>query len=162
FHLHVVYMRPKKNEMPASPLQSMLETHYGSQVISWASRIEQDMRRAQRLNQGIVMIEDLAALDQYEATGSTQCDVEAIRRISERISTMPPRERKGLLVTSTQVLQRLQTGTEWRKLTIHRHFPSEGLDSKLGFLDFRRSRVERLIARGFTDTAAHDCEVNQC
>ena len=160
--LHVIYVCARRNEMPPTALESMLQTQYGSQVISWDSRVGRDLKRVQRINQGIVMCEDLCALERYELRGAKEAETEAIRRIRERVSSMPARERQGLLATGAAVVQRLKDQSEWRKLTIHRYFPSPGLDSKLGFLDFRRSRIERLIAQGFRDTSQHDCQANQC
>ncbi len=162
FHLHVIYMSAKKNEMPATALESMLQTLYGSQVINWTSRIDQDLERARRINQGIGMIEDLAALDKYEERGSQEPETEAIKRIRERVASMPMREKKGLQTAARQILRRREAGAEWKKLTIHRYFPTQGLDSTLGFLDFRRSRLESLIEQGFADTLKHDCQANRC
>jgi predicted acylesterase/phospholipase RssA len=162
YQFHVIYTCARRNEMPSTLLESMLQTHYGSQVISWDSRVGRDLKRVQRINQGIVMCEDLAALEGYEVCGAQEPETEAISRIRERVASMPVRERQGLLATGAAVVKRLQDRGEWRKMTIHRYFPSQGLDSKLGFLDFRRSRVERLIAQGFTDAANHDCQANQC
>jgi predicted acylesterase/phospholipase RssA len=162
FHLHIIYLCARKNHMPVSALESTLQMLYGTQVINWTSRIDQDLQRAQRINQGIVMIEDLAALHKYEAAGSQEPETEAIRRIRERVASMPQRERQGLLTTAARIMQRRQAKAEWQKLTIHRYFPPQGLDSMLGFLDYRRSRLDRLIEQGFTDTAAHDCQVNRC
>ena len=80
-------MCAKKNEMPATALDSVLQTLYGSQVTNWTSRVDQDLKRARRINQGIVMIEDLAALDRYEGEGSPEPETEAIKTIRERVAS---------------------------------------------------------------------------
>jgi predicted acylesterase/phospholipase RssA len=162
YHVHLVYVCAKRNEMPPSALANMLQTYYGSQIISWTSRIERDLKRAHRINRGVVMVEDLAALERFEAPGSQEPETEAIRTIRERVASMPARERQGLLATCSQVVNRLRTAREWKKLTIHRYFPSQGLDSNIGFMDFRRDRLTDLMDHGFADTVAHDCTENRC
>jgi predicted acylesterase/phospholipase RssA len=162
FYLHLVYMSARKNEMPRSALANMLQTYYGSHIISWTSRINQDLKRARRINRGIVMIEDLAALERFEEPGSQEPETEAIRTIRERVASMPARERQGLLATCSQVAKRVQTAREWKKVTVHRYFPSLGLDSKIGFMDFRGHRINALMSQGFADTVAHDCAANRC
>jgi predicted acylesterase/phospholipase RssA len=162
YHLHVIYLCAKRNEMPPSALANMLQTYYGSHIISWTSRIDNDLKRAHRINRGIVMVEDLAALQRFEAPGSQEPETETIRTIRERVASMPPRERQGLLALCSEVVNRIQTAREWKKVTIHRHFPSQGLDSSIGFMDFRRDRISALMKQGFADTVAHDCTENRC
>lgn len=162
FHLHVVYMSAKENEMPASALESILRTLYGSQVIDWTSRIEQDLDRARGINEGLSMLEDLAALDEYEEGGSQEGETEAIRKMRERVAALPGREKKGLQTAARIILRRRAEKEEWKKLTIHRYFPTQGLDNMFGFLDFRRSRIENLIEQGYLDTVGHDCRANGC
>ena len=70
----MIYMSAKRNEIQAMALDSMLQTFYKSRVINWTSRIDQDLERARNINQGIVMIEDLAALDRHENGESQECD----------------------------------------------------------------------------------------
>ncbi len=49
-----------------------------------------------------------------------------------------------------------------RLLTIHRHQPRRPLGRLSGMLDFSLEHVDELIARGYEDTSAHNCEINEC
>lgn len=138
--LHVIYMNTEVEKMPIDALQSTLQTLYRTQIISWASAVNQDIQRSGLLNKGIELLRD-----------------------PERIKEgLPNSELKVVLESAEALLDRMKEGNPYRPLTIHRYFPPDGLDGALGFLDVRRSRFERLIDEGFHNTVAHDCKVNEC
>ena len=138
--LHVIYMNTEVEKMPIDALQSTLQTLYRTQIISWASAVNQDILRSSLLNRGIELLRDP-------------------ERVKEGLSG---RELKVALESAEALLERLKEGNPYRLLTIHRYFPPDGLDGALGFLDVRRRRFERLIDEGFHNTVAHDCATNQC
>lgn len=138
--LHVIYMNTDVEKMPIDALQSTLQTLYRTQIINWASMVNQDIERSGLLNKGIELLRDP-------------------ERIKEGLDD---RELKVVLESAEALLERMKEGHPYRPLTIHRYFPPDGLDGALGFLDVRRGRFERLIDEGFHNTVSHDCKVNQC
>ena len=52
--------------------------------------------------------------------------------------------------------------TPFRQLSIHLYHPHEDLGGSLGLLNFDRSHVIGLIAKGYADAVAHDCQSSGC
>jgi predicted acylesterase/phospholipase RssA len=53
--------------------------------------------------------------------------------------------------------------SDLRKVAIHRYHPRDDVGSGiLGWLDFGRDRIAKLIERGFEDTVTHDCYRSGC
>ena len=183
--LHVVYMNTEVEKMPIDALQNTLKTLYRTQIISWASTVNQDIERAGLLNRGLEYVRGLdhlrsveAARDRLLAKGKqkklTKADEaelakvekelggEQLEAVRESVKKMPKKELSRILQAAQSIVERMNEGHPYKTLTIHRYFPPDGLDGALGFLDVRRERFERLIEQGFSDTVAHDCETNGC
>ncbi|MEM1205170.1 MAG: patatin-like phospholipase family protein [Acidobacteriota bacterium] len=137
--LHVIYMNTDVKNMPLDDVPSTLETLYRTQIIAWASAVDRDIDRVEMYNK-------------LYAIGD-----EAMDKIRQ-----DPHLEDALKVIVEKVRQQKEAGRTYRKITVHRYFPPDGLDGALGFLDLRRSRIERLIDEGFHNTVYHDCKANSC
>ncbi len=158
FVLHVVYMSGEVEKSSVS--QGTLQTLFRSQAIHWGSTIDQDIEYARTLNQGLsLFIDRLIALGKQSGTDLLEAEVVAIR---ESVNARSTAEGKALLETAERILQRREVGRPYKQLTIHRYFPRKGLGGVLGFVDVRRSTLEKLIQQGFEDTIEHDCAANRC
>ncbi len=183
--LHVIYMNTEVEKMPIDALQNTLKTLYRTQIISWASTVNQDIERAGLLNRGLEYVEGLDDLRRTQATrdrlqekrqeqaleeGDERCLEEAeeelagdrLQKMKQTVDKMPRKELSRILQAAQAIVERMNEGHPYRPLTIHRYFPPDGLDGALGFLDVRRERFERLIDEGFNNTVHHDCETNKC
>ena len=49
-----------------------------------------------------------------------------------------------------------------RDLVIHKYRPSVPIGGPLGFIDFARAHIDRLMALGYEDAEQHDCELAGC
>ena len=184
--LHVIYMNTDVEKMPIAALQSTLQTLYRTQIISWANAVNQDIERAGLLNQGLDYVRNVGNLDLLakkealedkkrsakletdEATELKSLERELagtepeLKSLREKLKKLSDNQLRSILQAAESLVDRLTAGHPYKQLTIHRYFPPDGLDGALGFLDVRRSRFERLIAEGFTDTVYHDCRANRC
>ncbi len=183
--LHVIYMNTEVEKMPIDALQNTLKTLYRTQIISWASTVNQDIERAGLLNRGLDYVQGLDHLRQAEAARDRLLDkreakaLEAgeerelasvqeelagdeLQAMQEAVKKMPKKELSRILQAAQSIVERMNEGHPYKTLTIHRYFPPDGLDGALGFLDVRRERFERLIDEGFNNTVHHDCKTNKC
>lgn len=132
--LHVVYHDPDVNSIPLTAIQSLPETAIRMQQISWAKTVNQDIKRAERINDGL-------------------------RAILERARGTSPEGLNDFLEAADEIRSRLLgKDRPLRLLTIHRHRPRDPLSRGLEFMNFHRDHVEALIERGFEDAVHHDHE----
>lgn len=139
--LHVVYLDPDVSRIPNAALQSTLSTAYRQQVIAWAKAMNDDLDDAAAVNRVIELKERLA---RGEDPGPPDPDLEArgIASLLERLERREP---------------------PYRKLTIHRYHPRDDLTGgPLGLLRLEGAFLRRLIDRGWSDAAEHDCGVSGC
>jgi hypothetical protein len=62
-----------------------------------------------------------------------------------------------------KVIEQVTGVSDPRPVSIHRYHPRDDLGGGiLGWLDFSRERVQRLIDRGFRDAVGHDCDRSGC
>jgi predicted acylesterase/phospholipase RssA len=136
--LHVIYMDPDPENIPLRRLQNTLETFDRLYTIMLATKMNEDIETASWINQGI----------------------QAVRRMAHGKVTDSD---VGLFVrVAGQIEDRVKAGGKYRELTIHRYHPQDDLGGAVGMLDFSESAVQRLINRGFSDAAHHDCHAAKC
>ena len=105
------------------------------------------------------MVDKVIALGKMAGAELLAAEVEAIR---ESVNARSAAEGKALLETTEKIMQSRERDTPFKQLTIHRYFPRKALGGILGFVDVRRSTLEKLIQQGFEDTVGHDCAANDC
>lgn len=137
-HIHLVYLDPSIENVPLAETQTTLNTMQRMLYIAWAATIERDIRDAERINQTI----DLW-LRARAAGGATAVGAAAFGRTAE-------------------ILRDLDRGRRLRRISIHRYRPRRVLGGVLGMLNFAADQTRELIARGFADAVAHDCEREGC
>ncbi|MCZ6632293.1 MAG: hypothetical protein O7G87_02745, partial [bacterium] len=49
-----------------------------------------------------------------------------------------------------------------RRITLHNYYPRRELGGYVGFLDFKRDRIRKLIELGYDDTIEHNCSTMGC
>lgn len=138
--LHVIYMDPDVENIPLRKLQSTIDTLDRVYVINFAAKMNQDIKSALWINEGL----------------------EAIERANEGSLVSGP-EMQAFIRVANQIQQRIKEGAPYKKLTIHRYHPHDDLGGgTLGLLNFNRDRMAALIERGFNDTLNHDCVISRC
>ncbi len=184
--LHVIYMNTDVDKMPIAALQSTMQTLYRTQIISWANAVNQDIEKAGLLNQGLDYIENIGDLnlldkltelerrkkdeklsdDEAEELRITKRQLEGkvgeLKDLQETLGKLSPNQLRNILQSAKPLVDRMETKNPYKRVTVHRYFPPDGLDGALGFLDVRRQRFERLIEEGFNNTVHHDCKTNGC
>jgi predicted acylesterase/phospholipase RssA len=134
--LHVIYLDPDVQNIPDQALESTLDTLYRVFVIGWAARVNEGIDAVERINQQLVVLEQLA-----------------------RKANLSRQDLKPLLLTlvpSNRIKEQII------KITLHRYHPRDDLSGPIGLLDLNRQRLERLIERGFNDAVKHDCDDSRC
>ena len=137
--LHVVYLDPDVSSIPIHYLGNLLSTLYRTQVINWASTVNESIKEAQGINDALKI---LRGFDQEEA----------VSRINA----------KGVVQALAKFGKRLENLANYRMLRIHRYHPRDELGGPLSLLNTRRARLEYLIERGFHDAVLHDCIESGC
>jgi len=137
--LHVIYLDPDVSSIPLHYLGNLLSTLYRTQVINWASTVNESIKEAEGINDALKI---LRGLDQED--------------VGSRINA------KGVVQALSKFGERLEKLADYRMLVIHRYHPRDELGGPLSLLNFRRSRIEYLIERGFHDAVGHNCIASQC
>ena len=137
--LHIIYLDPDVGSIPVHYLGNLLSTLYRTQVINWASTVNESIRESAGINDALKILK----MSQQEADVST---VDA----------------KGVVQALAKFGKHLEKLARYRMLTIHRYHPRDELGGPLSLLNFRRARIEYLIERGFHDAVGHDCTVSKC
>ena len=135
--LHVVYLDPDVSSIPLHYLGNLLSTLYRTQVINWASTVNESIKEAEGINDALTILR-----------GSE----DAVSRINA----------KGVVQALAKFGKRLENLADYRMLKIHRYHPRDELGGPLSLLNFRRARIEYLIERGFHDAVLHDCVESGC
>jgi hypothetical protein len=137
--LHVIYLDPDVSSIPLHYLGNLLSTLYRTQVINWASTVNESIREAEGINDALQILN--AAQQEQPVAGI---------------------DAKGVVQTLAKFGKQLENLANYRLLTIHRYHPRDELGGPLSLLNFRRSRIEYLIERGFHDAVSHDCVASKC
>lgn len=136
--LHVIFLDPLIENIPLPRLPSSIDTFTRLFAIIWSSRLANDLRRA---------------------TGITQ----TLLKLQESSSETWEREEVGdFLEAGHRILNRMQSGREYRPLTIHIYRPATDLGGGAGLLDFSAQRIDSLISLGYQDAVNHDCLASGC
>lgn len=137
--LHIIYLDPDVSSIPLHYLGNLLSTLYRTQVINWAATVNESIREAEGINDALKI---LKAAEQEQPVASINA--------------------KGVVQTLAKFGKQLERLANYRRLTIHRYHPRDELGGPLSLLNFRRSRIEYLIERGFHDAVGHDCVASKC
>ncbi len=145
--IHVVYLEPKLEKLPAGYLPNMLDTLNRFLLVASSAVVNGDISELAAVNRQVATAKRLEPLVQHLRKNKTDRDRlqkivpdEAIKRTGKFIDGLAHR----------------------KEIALHRHFPSKSLGGVLGLLDFRRSRMARLVDMGYDDTVKHDCVKNRC
>ncbi|HEY8022169.1 MAG TPA: patatin-like phospholipase family protein [Thermoanaerobaculia bacterium] len=130
--LHVVYLDPDILHIPLSDLRTTMGTLQRVMAIATAENFNHDTEQARRVNQGLEALEQAAP------------------------------GLRPLIEAASQTVRQKDRAEPYRQLTIHRYHPHVLLGGPLGFLDFRRDTLKRLIEDGYRDAIAHDCAASKC
>lgn len=138
--LHVIYMDPDVKNIPLRALHSTLHALDRVMAISSANKVEEDVETAAWINAGLEVIERTA-----RGQALSNADMVAFIRVAG------------------QIYDRIEAGSPYKKLTVHRYHPHDDLGSgSLALLNFNRDRIDSLIKRGFSDAVNHDCGASHC
>jgi predicted acylesterase/phospholipase RssA len=137
--LHVIYLDPDVSSIPIHYLSNILSTLYRTQVINWASTVNEAIKQAQSVNDALTLLKK-----------------------AERDPGLEGVKPKGAIQALSKFGQNLKWAAHYQLLTIHRFHPRDELGGPLSLLDLRRERIEYLIERGFHDAVIHDCKVSKC
>ncbi len=137
--LHVIYLDPDVSSIPIHYLSNILSTLYRTQVINWATTVNQAIKKAESINEALKFISSLKQASDLER--------------------LDPRR---ALYALAQFAGSPEQVARYRMLTIHRYHPRDELGGPLSLLDLRRERIEYLIERGFHDAVTHDCNTSHC
>jgi len=136
-NLFVMYLDPDVRSLPLDTARSTLGAIHRLQQISWAAVVNSDIEKAAAVNRGLELLERLERGDEIDPQAGD----------------------------FAHMLHRLAWNRRrpYRPLTVHRFHPHEDLaGGATGLLDFDRARIDDLIARGYADGEAHDCEKAGC
>jgi predicted acylesterase/phospholipase RssA len=137
--LHVIYLDPDVSTVPIGETPNTLDTFSRAYQILLATMIEEDIETARWINQGLDVVDRAAAGAEPESEDA-----------------------KRFLRVASQISARIENGSPYRRLTIHRYNPAEDLGGMLGMLDFRPEKIRRMIERGLEAVLRHDCATSRC
>ncbi len=136
--LHVVYLDPDVRDIPIGAFDSILDTMYRLSIITWAARLDVDIREVRHRNK---ILAHGGRLRRALANGAV---------------------RRSLEAAGVSFEEQLASSAAWRPLTVHRYHPRDDLGGPLGLLNVGVDRLRGLIARGAEDAARHDCASSGC
>ena len=136
--IHVIYLDPDPANVPIHRLQSTIEVIDRLFVILRATIYHRDIVFAERVNDGLALLEQADSTD------------------------LPAPALRGFIRSVAAIKSRLDTGRPYRKIRIHRYHPSDDLGGVAGLLNFDRDQIEQLIDRGYEDAVTHDCTQSGC
>ncbi|HVF43014.1 MAG TPA: patatin-like phospholipase family protein [Pyrinomonadaceae bacterium] len=144
--MHIIYLDPDVDSIPIHYLSNVLSTLYRTQVINWASVLNDDISDAENINEALIAL-GLAGRD--EGGDGDEGGGGGV-------------EEKRVMKALAKFGRHLEKAARYKMLTIHRYHPRDELGGALSLLDLRRERIEYLVERGFRDAAGHDCNVSRC
>jgi NTE family protein len=105
------------------------------------------------------LIDTISRMFFIQSAASMNRDIQVADQINRGLAIS---ERGGTLPLDTVPPMGPSRWGRFRKLMVHRYSPRDPLDGILGFLNFDRNRMCRLIQEGFDDTTHHDCALRNC
>ena len=135
--LHVVYLDPQPRFIPLNGQPSTIDTLIRVYYLMLAAKINQDIETARSINAAI------AAIQQYEQAGQSSAS-----------------EARDYLRVADRMLK--SSGASYKRLVIHRYFPTAVLGGDTGMLDFRLNRIASIIEQAELSALVHDCTQNGC
>lgn len=145
--MHIIYLDPDVDSIPIHYLSNVLSTLYRTQIINWASVLNDDISDAENINEALIAL-GLAGPGADGAGGGGGAEV----RVDD----------KRVMMALANFGQHLENAARYKLVTIHRYHPRDELGGALSLLDLRRERIEYLVERGFRDAVGHDCKVSRC
>ena len=140
--LHVIYMDPDPKNIPIRALESTINALDRLMLITSAAKVGEDIETAAWINAGLEVVE------RFAGNGA---------------GTVSDTDLRDFIRVAGKIYERLQAGSPYKKLTIHRYHPKDDLGGgTLALLNFNREQVESLIKRGFTDAVNHNCITSHC
>ena len=143
--MHIIYLDPDVDSIPIHYLSNVLSTLYRTQIINWASVLNDDISDAENINEALVAL-GLAGREAEEVVDGDEVKV----------------DEKRVMMALAKFGRHLENAARYKMLTIHRYHPRDELGGALSLLDLRRERIEYLVERGFRDAVNHDCKVSRC
>ena len=134
--LHVVFMDPDTKDIPVRQLDNTFDVLDKLYHIMQAFAFKWDIGLARAVNRAVDFV-DRSDLDPSQSRGV----VDVFRA----------------LIWPTGAEE-----TPLRQTVIHLYHPRENLGGALGLLNFDRSQIMGLIAKGYADAVAHDCVASGC
>jgi hypothetical protein len=138
--LHVIFVDPRIDDVPLPILSNTLDSFYRLYVILVADNFRVDFGTTAMVNDAIRVLGAGITSDLLGSPGNPLGDASPFGR----------------------ALKRLQQGEPYRPLEIHKYRPRTTSGGAEDLLDFSIRNIDRLIAEGFNDTMAHDCEREGC
>jgi NTE family protein len=134
--LHAIYLDPRPQYIPLLGEPNTLDTMLRVYHVMLNTKINEDIKTARWINQGLSAISALRDLGTLSATQSTD-----LIRVAGKI---------------------LQPDVHYKPITVHRYFPRATHPGRLGLLDFTLEAIVRLIKEGERAALLHDCAENDC
>lgn len=140
--LHVISLNPTVRDLQRTYTGSTLDILNHVYTAMVAANVSEDIESARWINQGLEVLEALA--------GENPPDFDSA-------------DARRFLRVAGVIWRKFEAGGELPvRLTIHHYHPKKTLGGILGMLNFDLGEIERMIAWGEADAAAHDCEENGC
>jgi predicted acylesterase/phospholipase RssA len=137
--LHVIYLDPDVNRIPMSRRESTIDILNRVYTIMLATTINEDVATAEWINEGLDVVERAA-----------------------RGELLTEEDDQRFIRIAAQIALRLQGGSPYKRLTVHRYHPHDELGGLLGMLNFDKQVITGFVQRGFDDAVKHDCESSHC
>jgi predicted acylesterase/phospholipase RssA len=137
--MHVVFMDPDIRNIPIQRIENLLDVIDKYYHITQATIFKREINGASDINRGLQLLE--------------RRDVE---------SPISANDARALLRTTEFVRKARGDARMPRMLTIHLYHPREDLGGILGLMNFDRTHILDLVAKGYADAVAHDCVASGC
>ncbi len=138
--VHVVFLDPRIQEIPFPEVPSTLDTIHRLYVIMVADNFKSNLQAARYLALNLRQLRARSPEDEA-------LDLRELAEVNPLVSSLLLGKKPEEPISAPE---------------IHVYRPDSDLGGALGLLDFRLETVDGLIAQGFRDAAAHDCEKEGC
>jgi predicted acylesterase/phospholipase RssA len=135
--LHVIYLDPQPRFIPLKGEPNAADTLLRVYYLMLASKFNEDIETARWINDG------LDAVERYQETGAASVG-----------------EAQDFIKVAKQILS--EEGVTYKKLTIHRYFPTVVLGAQLDLLNFSLDRIVEMIDEGERVALIHNCAESGC
>jgi NTE family protein len=138
--IHVISLNPQMMKLPESHIENTLDIFNRVYTAMLTTMVSEDIESARWVNEGVEVMERVEA--------GEEVDSDTMQRFA-RVAGVISRQLRA-------------DGKLPSKLTIHRYYPSQCLGDVVGMLNFHRANIDAMIADGYKDACAHDCQANDC